>query len=370
MILFICNTPFQVMNALNIINDRLQDEKIDMYITDGASQNYDIYGKLKELNIFHKIYFIKFKELQASLGTNKLFNYVRRTISVFQNEKYYKKMCDDFNVISIYDKIYAELPDYKLQIIYTYQSRYNPNVEVLLYEDGVASYSFIDAVRNRSFLKQKLHKLFFGDKLDTGLKGMLLYKPEFINNIGLFPIEKIHAIDKSNTRLKNFYNSIFQFKDDYLLPFHQKKYIYFDQPFGNKEIDLESEGILEIILSHNERDNTIIKLHPRTSEHRYDNQCTISNDPISFEIIELNADIDNMALISVFSTACLNPKIIFDEEPYVILLFKLVDITRLSHVNEQTFDIVYRVRDSYKNPNKFFIPETIQELKQILTSLK
>lgn len=73
-------------------------------------------------------------------------------------------------------------------------------------------------------------------------------------------------------------------------------------------------------------------------------------------------------LMSVFSSACIMPKIMFDEEPFVILLYKLIDVSDETAINSDIIDLVYKVKESYQNPERFVIPETFEELTQIIKS--
>lgn len=87
----------------------------------------------------------------------------------------------------------------------------------------------------------------------------------------------------------------------------------------------------------------------------------------SLEIIELKQAFDDKVLISIISTACLTPKMIFGEEPYVILLYKLFENndTRWTCID----NFMKCVQKLYCQ-NKFFIPLNIEELKELLGKIK
>ena len=80
---------------------------------------------------------------------------------------------------------------------------------------------------------------------------------------------------------------------------------------------------------------------------------------------------DNHILIGGFSTAQLMPKILDGAEPYLIFVYKLFfDSKELSSTFwKSTETFIYKFRDQYKNKNKVFIPETMEEFKAILEKL-
>ncbi|WP_407370233.1 hypothetical protein, partial [Carnobacterium sp.] len=115
-------------------------------------------------------------------------------------------------------------------------------------------------------------------------------------------------------------------------------------------------------------EDIIVKLHPRTKNMELRNEIKEFKSTMPFEIFNLNNSMKDKVLISVFSTACLNPKIMFNEEPIVILLFKLLDLSTMTNFNKTTYDIAYNVKESYTS-KRFFIPETTEELEFILNSI-
>lgn len=90
-------------------------------------------------------------------------------------------------------------------------------------------------------------------------------------------------------------------------------------------------------------------------------------DNIPWEIYNFYNKLEKKILISYNSTACFTPKIIYDEEPTIIMLFK---IKELGIKNENYNDAFLKnIKKIYKDPQKIIIPTTFFELKKVVAIL-
>ncbi len=72
-------------------------------------------------------------------------------------------------------------------------------------------------------------------------------------------------------------------------------------------------------------------------------------------------------MISGFSAAALNPKFVFDKEPYIILTYKLFEkglMDEMTHLpyNQQEEMLGKMLLDAYREKSKIYLPETLEEL--------
>ena len=116
------------------------------------------------------------------------------------------------------------------------------------------------------------------------------------------------------------------------------------------------------------KDELVIKRHPSDKKEKHCNikYCECSDVP--FEIIIANSDVSNKILISVFSTAAITPKILFNQEPKIILLCKIFQ-GYSKECNEDVIKFFEKTKGLYHAEN-FYIPETEDELFEILEKLK
>ena len=111
----------------------------------------------------------------------------------------------------------------------------------------------------------------------------------------------------------------------------------------------------------------VVKRHPRDCSVDNDNVKTYEYMDMPFEVICVNSNIEEKVLITIGSTAVLTPKIIFDKEPKVIWLDRLI-LGEL--VDNNRMELIERIRKMYRNPERLIIPENIFELKKALKTKK
>jgi hypothetical protein len=353
------------MNAVNIALTILNDEIIDLYVLDHSPECYRYYLILKESKVFKQVYFLKTRETYSLKKKNKVSNLLSYRKKAF-NALNYKRLENNIpNKESCYESIFVAYPDLPTQIIYYYFKKQNFEVKFNLFEDGIYTYNALN--KKDSWLRVRFSRMVFGSYVLEDCKSVYAYKPNFVNikNKGIERL-KIPEMKKSKDHGFEIINKLMGFDESHI-EYLSNKCIFFDQPFGFDEIMKQQSKLLKIICEIMGPENVGVKIHPRTQENLYQDTCNVINIKIPFEILELNFDINNIILISVLSTACLNPKIVFNEEPYVILLYKLIE---LQGTDNAFLDIVLKVKNSYNNKNRFFIPETVEELMIILTRLK
>lgn len=108
-----------------------------------------------------------------------------------------------------------------------------------------------------------------------------------------------------------------------------------------------------------------IKLHPRSNlvlERQF-----ISNTTSTIEMICMNADVSSNVFISVLSTVGISPKIMFDQVPIVIYLYKIIGLDKSNLINKEYFEFIENISKKY---DRIFIPETFGELREILNYIK
>ncbi|SFC52500.1 hypothetical protein SAMN05443252_104102 [Bacillus sp. OV322] len=363
MVLFICSTPYHIYNAVSLVNTIYSDSEKDLYILDHSASNYEIYLNLKGEKIFDNILFLRTKNLTGGGSSIPLIRYYNSFKHLLNSRYVTNQIFND----KVYDSIFISSPDIPSQLIYYFYKNKTNATQLFMYEDGTFAYSYFDFQFN--FFKKLFIKVIFGRDIMNEHTGVYVYRPEFLQTNKMVKINKLPSINKKDINIKNLLNKIMNYQDSYQREL-DKPYIFFDQAFQFNSSMNRGKQLLQFIITKTESDKVTVKLHPRTVKSTYENLCKVTNLPIPFELFELNNEVEEKVLISISSTACLNPKIVYDEEPYVILLFKLLDNSIQQPLNSTFYDIVFKVKNSYRDINKFFIPETIEELENILNVLE
>ena len=149
------------------------------------------------------------------------------------------------------------------------------------------------------------------------------------------------------------------------------EFIFFDT---TRSEDFTEEGIkvyedlLLIINRHVRRNNIIYKYHPR--EKNVDlTMPHITNKLVPFECYNYFNNFEEKILITGFSTSVFSPKLMFKQEPIIILLYKLLKDVTIDQLTKERDHVVNIFRETYENKWKIIIPASIDELIQIMDNL-
>lgn len=363
---YFCTTPYQILGAISLVTER--KEQADLYIVGQFSSFNKIAKRIEQKNIFRKVIAIDEYETLGAIrhSDNKIF----RRLLMF---KYYLKIKDfgdsvlDQNVS--YKRMYLTCQAFITRLIYFYLLKFHSDVEFIYFDDGVGSYYDSDLFKIR-FSDKILRLLLFGRRSLNDNFSRILYMPELYNSVdkkSIKNLEKMPKIDMDKMG-QDTLNFIFNFKSKDVI---DEKVIIFDT-LKEDLYGIEGSKLLDnyykMIYSHFGNDSVIIKSHPRSKDIQYDELNYYNNYEIPSEIIYLNMNIEQCILIATSSTAVLTPKFIMDKEPIIIMLYKLME---KCHTVDKEQDMFFRrVRQTYRDKDKFNIPEDELELKNILERIK
>ena len=355
---FFCSTPYQILVAINIKLTQYEDEEADIYILNHFDNAKKIVENLEDKSIFSSVNYTDCINFTKSFSSNKLIRFYEKA-NVYLNYRSITEKYFDFKN-KFYDEVYLTYPDVIIQLAIKTLSQQNNKLKINLYEDGTGGYTSF----NPSFFK-KLFNLVFGfDEVVDKYHSINIFQPELYsgstqnNNI---IVNKIPKINTKSKKLKYLINDIFSYKDNYDI---NEKIIFLEQPLHFVEgLNSDIKNIADEVLSK----EYIIKLHPRTNENNYDNFNIYKNNSIPWEVINLNSDLEDKVLVSYYSTACVSPKIIFDQEPIIIFLYNIQGLKDI--LTDETKKFIEKFQDLYEDQSKIFIPETIKELKGIMSKI-
>lgn len=359
---FICSTKYQLFNCINIIHNTYSEDKnniIIIYLNEKLSK--ELYLLSCKSKVFSSV--VLFKISTPNYKKKSSIQFVKYYINVIL------KIIFSKNIVKIrnkkVDNIFITFTDVFSKIIaYEFIKKYNANL--FFYEDGLASYYNIISI-NPYNKKNTLLKLRFGFYLFDRCQGIYLYEPKYLIsnpfNITVLKIPKLHSNGSYEKKLYHFMSLDKDYKDKD----KDSIYIFFDGYSNIKEYNDLSIKLIELI--SNKLNKTLyIKYHPSKNTVTYNIKNTnVYENNDSIEIENLIYSKRNQVLISVISTACITPKLIFNEEPTVILLYKLFNNYEYvwGEINK-IFDII---KNSYTDQSKFFVPETVAELMEFLNNL-
>ncbi|MDQ0415653.1 polysialyltransferase family glycosyltransferase [Mesobacillus stamsii] len=238
----------------------------------------------------------------------------------------------------------------------------NKDLTVDLVEEGLAIYITKDI---KSMLSKKFR--FFSDVFNIGssrinVDRIYTYKPNLVCENDYCNVVKQLPDIKNESDTHKILEKIFQ-KNDYF--YGGFNIVFLSQyPLIKEAEEVESKAY-NLFNKYFNKDEICVKLHP-SDDREHKEYKNVIKDSNMWEITVLNDDFDNKILVSINSSAALTPKLIYDKELTVILLYKLGNC-----INPNTdYSVFESFKNSYGNKGKLFIPESYEELVQIITGLK
>lgn len=354
----ICDTPLQLFNGLDFVLNNCEESlhNTDLYIYHQfrASESYS--KRIQRENIFHTVYDVKpFKQYSSKVKSK-----CDTLKKLLMPSKTLKK--------SIISGDNFESAHYEY-IILSFQTsfgicfhKYFSQAQVILIEDGFGSYfgDILHSYTSRTF--QLIDRLFFGNSLQiepvkSYIRNFQLYGSYIDVNMQQLPM-------KYNEEQLVILQRIFQYQENVQYKEHQ--IVYLTQPITEKDnSDITVEEAVLTRLS----DKALIRVHPRQNK---DSIEAIEKDVYDnlWELECINQLNDNNILLGVYSTAQLMPKILMDAEPTIVFLYRLYFKNLEDKKWKDIEAFIERFKKIYRQPEKIFIPNTIEEFNKIMDRLQ
>lgn len=323
----------------------------------------ELYKKASSAKLFTKVELLKTKSFNKHwLQRFKITRYLIKAVEYLNYQRISAKIVDD---VTVYDKFWVSFMDRSSWLNFLTYKKRNKDLELNFFEDGVGSYQLLTVQQNR--LDKKLSHLLGLKSVFEEMQTLYLYEPSLAINT-LYPFVEIKALPKiSDVNIKNQLNEIFSFElsDLELL---NNRYIFFDSPFPSSDIHKKQLEIIDFFVKK-QKNNFCVKLHPSTLLKDEEYSSYTSNVQTSMEMLCMNSDVSSNVFISVLSTVGVAPKLMFDQEPVVIFLYKIIRLDTLKQVGSDFFTFIENFTNTYRDPERIYIPDTILELDEVLGKL-
>ncbi len=354
---YFCSTPYQIISAVSIV--RQTHETADLYVFIDGAENY--ISNIRKENIFSKVVFVKKKHKRSTHRISIWLNVLREYIqcSTIAQELLIPN--------TTYDNLYFSCKRLEIRCCFFYYIKKNIPIQRISFDDGSGSY-INDSINYIKPVDAIVRRVLFGKKALEPVTVKMLFDPDLYKltcTSTNYTIKKINGeFDKQETT--ELFNRIFQFKksdlitDDCILLDCVRDEILDKQ--GQKKLEL----IYNMIFQACGVENIIVKPHPRDTASLKDGIKYYTNYKLPIECLYMNLNCNSKVLISVSSTATITPKVFFDQEPYILLLYKLLDLKN-SNINQNDLDTYYsNCKKLYTHPERFMIPENKVELAACL----
>lgn len=356
----VCTTQYQILMAIKYVMTDVHSSNTayDLYVMNTFVNADEIISNLKKIDLFENVYEVK---NIYNLEKNRFKSDFKKVLMLLFPERTIKKLLYDKNEnLKNYDIVVASGWNYFfIDLVEINEAK------VIMIEDGLASYSgeFRDAeISKRYYFFEKIVK-----------KGAHQIHPEFLylNSKNFlsgkfeYPVYNFPPIEDMD-KYENIAFSVFSYQKNYT--YASKKFIMLQTNTLEKcKKSGNDEEIIQRILEKNLGAKLIARLHPGAM-NAFRFCCDIDEIRNMWELECMENITEDKVLISTFSSAMTNSKILYNKEPYLIFLYKLI-IKEESEWYLKYEEIAKRMTENYRNKQKIFIPETIKDLENILTIL-
>lgn len=362
--LYLCSTPYQLMNAMLIAADR--NLSADLLIINMRLKNICDLKAIEASNVFCNVYIWDEITNRIETFSNSTIHYIKNTINKVGVYFRPKKLCRSIpNADKVYKMIFIGYADYPSQCVYYHFKK--KGAVLSLYDEGTYSYKCLTIKPN--IIRKAVSKIIFKEWIMNSVTSMYARSPSKID-VGEYKNIKIVLINHPEQIMKKQFYKIFYGKAEDINALNDRMCIFFDQNIDRQEIRAGVSDIADRVANIVGDNNIIIKLHPFSSEKaRYSSRLTILKTKVPFEILINSGTIGRKVLISLFSTTCFTPKYLYDDEPYVIFLYKVLKFDQYVEFNKKYLNSVNDLILSYRDKKRIIIPESTAELERCIKEI-
>ena len=349
---FVSNSMLKILNTINMVVNDVEHTKgtTDVFVEMWFKNAEEICDRLEETRLFNKVIRCYRNDVQLEkftdlLSYKKLLSGYKFSDESFINEKYDQLFVGDRGLLGV-------------------ALSYKNKPSTFIYDDGIITYSGNCIIDESSYKYPFLNKLFKTDAYSFNIKKLYINNKDFCKSTITNNVEQLPLLNKDNKAVE-IIKQVFQYNNESLLNNH--RLIILEQPLdgkghynGKKIKDVADQLDLNGL-------SPLVRLHPRQKDLVYGNadMDTINN---MWELECFNTITDNHVLMSFYSTVQFTPKMMGNVEPYLIFLYKLL-LTDMEG-NEGFEVMVNEIKNNYSNPDKIYVPDSIEELRKIIESLK
>lgn len=354
--LYYCNSTYQLLNILNLHWHRKNAgfESIESYEADlmiqnsfeGASQIAQI---IKNEKCFKSVFLV-----------NKAFNngklHTIQTLLDLLSPSYYLNSKYDISKNQLYNR-YDVICTPKYSLLIDQVWRLNKKAVLDLCEDGIGSYHLNILFTPWSKRNEKLRKLLKLNRFEDYRHLYLVNKDMYIAK----DAEKVVELPKFDKAYLEHLRELFS---AFTSGYDEKDIYWLSQFLNNEEFNQMMSGVIASLAEY--KDDVMFCQHPRTHMENIHGFAETDGRQIwELQIMNMH-DINKKLFISIHSTACFTAKMLYDEEPYIIMFYRMGK-REVTYVTDNFEEIVKRFAASYSDPSKIMLPENLDEFKECVS---
>lgn len=352
-LLLFCDTTYQLYTILTIIFSSKESINADLIVKHGFSDSYKLIERIKEKNIFNKIYEYQVHDSDGSKLSKKIEDLKKLILS---REWLKRHLVFAFDK---YDRYYAANLDDNVALALYATTQFS---EFYLFEDGTGSYhgNIIEDYMN--WKRRGLLKFFHPCKRYFRIDGMLLFAPEISISTACSHYMKLESIE--DDRLSD----IFEYKENKL---YENKIVFLDQSYAldRPNVITNQRKVQDELLRKRLNpfiEQVVLRPHPRMPEGSID--VPVVDTIRNFWEIECVRQIRECnILLSIYSSAAFQPAIVAHEFPTLVFLYRIYRFLYSEDQINQIEKHIERFTQQLGYTN-VYVPNTWDEFSTVLST--
>ena len=376
-VLFVCNSPFQIITALCIRMHFFSKTLADIIVTDQMQGYKEIAQKTRRTGVFRNVVCASNYDYISyhGKGNKKPVTIPEKIRDAFSAQSRVKRMlsCD----VAAYSDIFIFNWDRFTVILYEYLWKRNHALSVHLFEEGITSYEHILLPYECTFsyaeslgkIKKSVRRLLGKPDLYRNIRDAYVFRPEMLGKSFPLPTHRIPLLSDDCKGINQVLFDIFDCEnvEDYL----NADVIFFEESYAREGIPIDYGTIIKSVLEVVSKNRILIKRHPRSRDDVFERMGLRVNtlQHVPWEIIVLrHPELCDKIWISICCSSMICPYYYLDMKTNSVFLFEM---TRFQP-NEKTAVYIDNVRKKLLDPypEVFIIPRDKEQLSQIMTAKK
>ena len=354
-LLFICNTPYQILFAYNYYFHR-KDIELSIVITDTCNGYQKLCENLRKSRYIYRAYIWKLKDFPKYGKFRQLYAYLWQKI--LKREIMIPSLDDE----ETYDELF--FANFNIEVTYLRRNLLlrNRALSTFMFEDGFASYStYYEKTLNEllhpnnkmySLVRRSIYDLYYA------VKCLYVFNPSLMQwKSKPLPVAKVDFVGADNPIFIDELKIIFDIHDNINYP---EKYIFFEESYRADGKEINDLQMLEDIANLVGKNNICVKPHPRSQRDVFTAHGFRMNTDFSipWEVLSLFIPLENKVLMTVASVSVITPRILLGKNYKAIMLYKIA-----SPQESLRLDIIPTYVQACKEySDDILIPQTQEEM--------
>jgi hypothetical protein len=358
-IAFVCDTAYQVLNALNYVyaNKAQENLEADLFVGYQFHNAEELACRLRKELVFANIY--GYHTRRKSVGIVEKLQRIYQIMTPMKTVHSYlaePAQLRDKN----YAQIFMSMPtQFSVAMAFAY-----PNAEIYAFDDGIGSYEDGIGLNAVSRLNQIIYRIVGKDLSRVTPKAVYLNNPAFYR--GDESVKALPSLADAPQEFWGILERVWQYPNDGY--YSRYKFICLTQPNDDNlpGSDAIQDAMLEGMMSHKE--HCMVRPHPRQQDLQV-NGLMLDDHRDMWELVCAGQIDDSHILVSLFSTSQLIPKMFYDKEPTLVFTGWMMPGGVTEASGAACMKVIDRLRQQYTHPERIFVPKSREEYEELLQML-